>query len=234
MPSLSLSSCAQSKYAALFPFYRGSPFIQPARKNAGRPANPRRPVRPARRRRISRRRSRRDKLHVVLISSTYFPAFPRDLLNSTLIVPFEKTGNTREYRVPDSKTAMAPVSVGIYLQILLYKERGSYVCNLLADLSVSASNQQQPVIVPRLLWAEDEAEIKACKDQPHVCGKEAACRSFPDNTSKCVCPHDLSSPTSDLRCPNRLIGNNNTWIPFTELFARRNELLLARYLRVSY
>lgn len=75
------------------------------------------------------------------------------------------------------------------------------------ELSVSASNQQQSdVFVEPLSDGSKITEIKNCKDRPHICGKEAACRSFEDNSSKCVCPHDLSSPTWDLRCPNRLIG----------------------------
>ncbi|XP_067008140.1 muscle, skeletal receptor tyrosine-protein kinase [Anabrus simplex] len=35
------------------------------------------------------------------------------------------------------------------------------------------------------------------------CGPEAACRPFPNNTFMCVCPHDVSPPTADLKCPNR-------------------------------
>lgn len=41
-----------------------------------------------------------------------------------------------------------------------------------------------------------------CK--PGLCGLEAACRHFPNNTYICICPHDSSPPTKDLRCPNRL------------------------------
>ncbi|GLV38614.1 Ror [Carabus blaptoides fortunei] len=36
------------------------------------------------------------------------------------------------------------------------------------------------------------------------CGQEAACKPLPNNTYMCVCPHDFSPPTSDLKCPNRL------------------------------
>ncbi|KAL6258099.1 hypothetical protein P5V15_010017 [Pogonomyrmex californicus] len=68
------------------------------------------------------------------------------------------------------------------------------------DLSVNAPNQHKSDVQSNY----ETFEIKACKDNPHICGKEAACRSFPDSTSKCVCPHDSSLPTSDLRCPNRL------------------------------
>lgn len=38
------------------------------------------------------------------------------------------------------------------------------------------------------------------------CGQEAACKPLPNNTYTCVCPHDLSPPTAELRCPNRLTG----------------------------
>ncbi|XP_034949744.1 tyrosine-protein kinase transmembrane receptor Ror-like isoform X2 [Chelonus insularis] len=42
-----------------------------------------------------------------------------------------------------------------------------------------------------------------CNGREHICGKEAACKNFPNNTSKCVCPHDLSAPTDDFKCPVR-------------------------------
>ncbi|XP_043506683.1 tyrosine-protein kinase transmembrane receptor Ror-like isoform X3 [Frieseomelitta varia] len=70
-------------------------------------------------------------------------------------------------------------------------------------LSATASTQQSEVIV-RLLPINGNTVITGCKGRPQICGKEAACRSFKDNTSKCVCPHDLSAPTTDLKCPNRL------------------------------
>lgn len=38
------------------------------------------------------------------------------------------------------------------------------------------------------------------------CGQEAACKPLPNNTYMCVCPHDSSPPTPDLKCPNRLTG----------------------------
>ncbi|CAL1684805.1 unnamed protein product [Lasius platythorax] len=83
------------------------------------------------------------------------------------------------------------------------RKRGLSSPETRTDLSVSASNQQESDVIASPIY--DNSEIKACKDHPHICGKEAACRSFPDNTSKCVCPHDLSPPTADLRCPNRVI-----------------------------
>ncbi|XP_011304539.1 high affinity nerve growth factor receptor isoform X1 [Fopius arisanus] len=38
----------------------------------------------------------------------------------------------------------------------------------------------------------------------NICGDEAACRQFPNNTSKCVCTHDSSTPTDDLKCLTRI------------------------------
>ncbi|XP_012259968.2 muscle, skeletal receptor tyrosine-protein kinase-like [Athalia rosae] len=43
-----------------------------------------------------------------------------------------------------------------------------------------------------------------CKGKPNICGTEAACRNFENETSICVCPHDASMPTAALTCPNRL------------------------------
>lgn len=81
---------------------------------------------------------------------------------------------------------------------------------------MTAANQRQLDDVEQLSPNYEISEIKACKDHPHICGKEAACRTFADNTSKCVCPHDLSPPTPDLRCPNRLTGKA------TQLSFRKN------------
>ncbi|TGZ32398.1 Uncharacterized protein DBV15_06823 [Temnothorax longispinosus] len=85
------------------------------------------------------------------------------------------------------------------------RKRGLSFSKMRTDLSVTASNQHQPDVIVQLPPDYGGSEIKACKDHPQICGKEAACYPFPNNTSKCVCPHDLSLPTSDLRCPNRLI-----------------------------
>lgn len=38
------------------------------------------------------------------------------------------------------------------------------------------------------------------------CGSEAACRQLDPNTYFCVCPHDSSPPTEDLKCPKRITG----------------------------
>ncbi|XP_034189337.2 tyrosine-protein kinase transmembrane receptor Ror isoform X3 [Osmia lignaria lignaria] len=84
------------------------------------------------------------------------------------------------------------------------RRRGLSSAETRTDLSTSTSTQQSEVIV-RLQPINGNSEITGCKDRPHICGKEAACRSFDDNTSKCVCPHDVSPPTTDLKCPNRLI-----------------------------
>ncbi|XP_029164341.1 high affinity nerve growth factor receptor-like [Nylanderia fulva] len=86
--------------------------------------------------------------------------------------------------------------------------------------TVSASNQQSSDVITSPIYGN--SEIKACKDHPHICGKEAACRSFPNNTSKCVCPHDLSSPTEDLRCPNRAIVPSNAARPIHNIIPPSN------------
>ncbi|CAK9820474.1 Tyrosine-protein kinase transmembrane receptor Ror [Anthophora plagiata] len=84
------------------------------------------------------------------------------------------------------------------------RRRGLVSAETRTELSANASTQQSEVI-ERLLPINENSEITGCKDRPHICGKEAACRSFSDKRSKCVCPHDLSPPTADLKCPNRLI-----------------------------
>ncbi|KAL6447910.1 hypothetical protein ACFW04_000169 [Cataglyphis niger] len=83
------------------------------------------------------------------------------------------------------------------------KKRGLSSSETRTDLSVNVSNQQLSDVIASPIYGS--SEIKACKDHPHICGKEAACRTFSNSTSKCVCPHDLSPPTPDLRCPNRVI-----------------------------
>ncbi|XP_017769848.1 PREDICTED: BDNF/NT-3 growth factors receptor-like [Nicrophorus vespilloides] len=37
-----------------------------------------------------------------------------------------------------------------------------------------------------------------------VCGADAACKPFTNNTYTCLCPHDSLPPTKDQRCPNRI------------------------------
>lgn len=51
----------------------------------------------------------------------------------------------------------------------------------------------------------ETVEILDCASRPHICGKDAACERK-GSTSHCVCPHDKSPPTADLRCP-RVTGN---------------------------
>ncbi|XP_043682046.1 tyrosine-protein kinase transmembrane receptor Ror-like isoform X2 [Vespula pensylvanica] len=69
---------------------------------------------------------------------------------------------------------------------------------------VPSSTSQQLETITEFPATDGATVISGCKDRPTICGKEAACRSFRDNTSQCVCPHDSSPPTSDLKCPNRL------------------------------
>ncbi|XP_024941360.1 muscle, skeletal receptor tyrosine protein kinase isoform X2 [Cephus cinctus] len=73
-----------------------------------------------------------------------------------------------------------------------------------SEWTITEEEKRMSEIATRLQSTVTETEIRGCSDRPNICGKEAACRSFENNTSKCVCPHDLSSPTSDLKCPNRL------------------------------
>ncbi|XP_043274530.1 muscle, skeletal receptor tyrosine-protein kinase-like isoform X2 [Venturia canescens] len=71
----------------------------------------------------------------------------------------------------------------------------------------SESTREPAPTATRLRATNDDEWHRAvnCHENPDVCGKEAACRSFSRTTSKCVCPHDLSPPTRDLKCPNRLL-----------------------------
>ena len=55
----------------------------------------------------------------------------------------------------------------------------------------------------------DSRLIRNCKGIVGACGTEAACEEGPNSTSKCVCPHDKSEPTADLKCPNRIVGTFN-------------------------
>lgn len=49
----------------------------------------------------------------------------------------------------------------------------------------------------------DDNKFDNCSDNPGKCGFDATCRQFSNNTSRCVCPNDMSVPTDDLKCPNR-------------------------------
>lgn len=47
------------------------------------------------------------------------------------------------------------------------------------------------------------------------CGLEAACKQTDINTYECLCPHDKSEPTEDMKCPKRHTGKTNKiWIVF--------------------
>ncbi|KAK0093840.1 hypothetical protein PV326_012506 [Microctonus aethiopoides] len=61
----------------------------------------------------------------------------------------------------------------------------------------------QPILVLDETRKFNDSRFINCHGKGHICGKEAACRNFPNNTSKCVCPHDLSTPTDELKCPVR-------------------------------
>lgn len=81
------------------------------------------------------------------------------------------------------------------------KRRGISSAEIHAELPTTTHS---PALLTRLSNME-AAQITNCIDTPGVCGSEAACRKLDDNTSKCVCPHDLSQPTPDMKCPNRLL-----------------------------
>ncbi|KAK9713032.1 hypothetical protein QE152_g24601 [Popillia japonica] len=36
-----------------------------------------------------------------------------------------------------------------------------------------------------------------------ICGQEAACKPYENNTYTCLCPHDSAPPTKDRKCPTR-------------------------------
>ncbi|XP_015511028.1 tyrosine-protein kinase transmembrane receptor Ror [Neodiprion pinetum] len=40
-----------------------------------------------------------------------------------------------------------------------------------------------------------------CHGNPQICGPEAACKNFGNDTAICICPHDSSIPTAALTCP---------------------------------
>lgn len=86
--------------------------------------------------------------------------------------------------------------------------------NIVLESSTNSSIPQSEVTTGTA-FINRNSTITGCKDRPLICGKEAACRSFDDNTSKCVCPHDSSPPTVDLKCPNRLIGQSR----YAEIFS---------------
>ncbi|XP_011494651.1 PREDICTED: tyrosine-protein kinase transmembrane receptor Ror-like [Ceratosolen solmsi marchali] len=65
--------------------------------------------------------------------------------------------------------------------------------------------QESEDLLERLQPIARIAQIMNCSGQPHICGTEAACQEAEDSTSRCICPHDKSPPTADLKCPNRVI-----------------------------
>ncbi|XP_011141324.1 tyrosine-protein kinase transmembrane receptor Ror [Harpegnathos saltator] len=70
-----------------------------------------------------------------------------------------------------------------------------------SSLSGTVDQQQSELL---LQITDKLVKIEGCKDNPDICGMEAACRIL-GNTSDCVCPHDASPPTADLKCPIRSI-----------------------------
>ncbi|GJQ86599.1 hypothetical protein Trydic_g7832 [Trypoxylus dichotomus] len=45
--------------------------------------------------------------------------------------------------------------------------------------------------------------LKTGTCQKGVCGQEAACKEYENNTYTCLCPHDSAPPTKDKHCPTR-------------------------------
>ncbi|OXU17605.1 hypothetical protein TSAR_008518 [Trichomalopsis sarcophagae] len=58
---------------------------------------------------------------------------------------------------------------------------------------------------PEMLEMDQTASTPSvnCSEKPGMCGLEAACLKVDATTSKCICPHDKSEPTADLKCLNR-------------------------------
>ena len=78
------------------------------------------------------------------------------------------------------------------------------------QLFVDISEKWQPI--------GQYAQITNCLGRPYVCGTEAACIESENNTSRCICPHDKSPPTADLKCPNRNIGKYRLLYLIYEIF----------------
>ncbi|XP_026475321.1 uncharacterized protein LOC113379428 [Ctenocephalides felis] len=58
-----------------------------------------------------------------------------------------------------------------------------------------------PVAQPQI--AEPGVHNMDCRKKDQGCSEETACYPFVDGTYRCVCPHDRSEPTEDMKCPNR-------------------------------
>uniref|UniRef100_A0A1B6KVD3 Protein kinase domain-containing protein n=1 Tax=Graphocephala atropunctata TaxID=36148 RepID=A0A1B6KVD3_9HEMI len=65
----------------------------------------------------------------------------------------------------------------------------------------------QRTLRPEALMADPVDNPEKVHDgdcRPGLCGNEAACKPVGGHRFICICPHDSSPPTADLRCPNRL------------------------------
>jgi hypothetical protein len=78
----------------------------------------------------------------------------------------------------------------------------------ISGLPMTDAVQESEDLLERLQPIARIAQIMNCSGQPHICGTEAACQEVEDSTSRCICPHDKSPPTADLKCPNRVIGKH--------------------------
>lgn len=54
-----------------------------------------------------------------------------------------------------------------------------------------------------LFFLEPGVHNMDCRKKDQGCSEETACYPFVDGTYRCVCPHDRSEPTEDMKCPNR-------------------------------
>ncbi|CAB0031053.1 unnamed protein product [Trichogramma brassicae] len=97
------------------------------------------------------------------------------------------------------------------MQLKLLPSRKGLMPDREFDLSVSvaespmrngSSEAASPLAVTQQQFFPETAEILDCLDRPQICGTDAACQVDEENdTSRCICPHDGSPPTLDLKCP---------------------------------
>ncbi|XP_014234266.1 muscle, skeletal receptor tyrosine protein kinase-like isoform X1 [Trichogramma pretiosum] len=97
------------------------------------------------------------------------------------------------------------------MQLKLLPSRKGLMPDRVFDLSVSvaespmrngSSEAASPLAVTQQQFFPETAEILDCLDRPQICGTDAACQVDEENdTSRCICPHDGSPPTLDLKCP---------------------------------
>ncbi|XP_033228838.1 muscle, skeletal receptor tyrosine protein kinase-like [Belonocnema kinseyi] len=70
------------------------------------------------------------------------------------------------------------------------------------NLSELPSTTHSPELLTRLTAETMHID---CTGSSRVCGGETACRQINHTASICVCPHDSSLPTPDMKCPTRIV-----------------------------